>query len=112
MSAEKQKFFEQIRKDSNYSNLRNLVVTIYAVGCCLIMLFFALFIILLCSSNRGFNAGEAFIFLLCFGSGSFISLKIWYETILVLIDIADSNLHSAYVNHATYLQTSKRTKDA
>jgi len=113
MSAEKQKFFEQIRTDSNYSRLRDLYALIYKVNFVLFVFMSAISLYGLSSSRlEGTHLAIGIVAVLSFGLFSLLSIYMWYETILVFIDIADSNLHSAYVNHATYLLSSKRTKDA
>ena len=117
-SSDKTKFYNLITEQSNYQNLRNFFTSITMAGYILLITALFIGIVMLIKSsdtyerslsNLYFSNGLTLIFLSILG---IITLHASFKLSILLIDIADSVNHSAYVNHATYLLASKRSKDA
>ena len=105
--TDKQRFIEKLREETNYPTLRNLYLTFYLISSSLYA--FAGFFGSLFFLEKGAGAVVIVFFCTVF---LLIFNKALYELSILVIDIADSVNHSAYVNHANYLLASKRSKGA
>jgi hypothetical protein len=105
--TDKQRFIGKLREETNYPTLRNLYLTFYLIFSSLywFALLFGALLIYSEGGLKGFGIVFCAVLLLVFN-------KALYELSILVIDIADSVNHSSYVNHATYLLASKRSKDA
>lgn len=113
---EKEKFVERLRLSTNYRASRKLYNAVFyaSMWICGSMLFGAV-LCFINAVNDDKNSKELF-----FASGVLFVVPVFlyaltflfYEWSILLFDIGDALIHSAYVNHVTYLQTFKRTKDA
>ena len=112
MSTDKQKFVAKLREETNYPFARKFINICYSFvqWCLFLAIGISIFYIIagIIKQNSDIIYGLFYIIscliYLCFW-------RIAYEMTILIIDIADSVNHSAYVNHATYLMASKRSKD-
>lgn len=107
MSAEREKFLQQIRTDSNYPFTRNFLKVFYIAACTVaslvaVVTFVSWGIFLKDSGLFSDSSDRSLAFV--FGEILFISffvviimfLKFYYQFTILCIDIADSILQSAY----------------
>ena len=116
MSTDKQKFVAKLREETNYPFTRKVIDICYGVVNWIliggIVIAIPNLVFHLIAKERNNEAIVAFsISIPCLLVFLFF-WRITYEMTILIIDIADSVNHSAYVNHATYLLASKRSKDA
>ena len=120
MSTDKQKFVEKLRVETNYPFFRRFVDICYRVVRWFLIGGIALaipnvIILIIITKSGGKESNDASLVLLIsipFLIACLFFWRITYEMTILAIDLADGTLHSAYVNHATYLLASKRSKDA
>ena len=102
---------EQLRNKTNYPWLRNLINTLYFTNITILVLtaVFTMILFPWCIKN---NQSLAIPFELSIGIvAGFLFIKIWYETTILFIDIADCLVHSTYFTQLNYM-LNKKSKDA
>lgn len=105
----------QLRKKTSYPKFRKLIYNLYfSMNCVLALSLLSVVFVLvpgIFNVADGKGTGLLWLSFELFVSSlvTLVILKVWYELTMLLIDIADSVLYSAY---SIYVLTSKQTKDA
>jgi hypothetical protein len=116
MDTNREKFCNQLRKDSNYPYSRKVAKVFKII--CLVICWWAVIAgfgniiawALGFYDHKDKYVGFYFVSVFFGGLVGLVFVNLIYEGMILLIDIADASMQSAYVNHASYLLAAKRSK--